>query len=102
MGSRGPKPGFKRAREEAAGTLPAEPSPAPVLASEPPVLLLAGPELTYAQRNNPDKLGGQKLRELAHQRGMSRSELERYGDDDRRIREQLQYLEARRRDAALA
>ena len=81
MGSRGPKPGFKQARAEADAS--AE------LAS-----------LSAADRENPDKLTGQPLRELAHRRGLARSSLDAMSDE--KIREQLRYITHRQYDDALA
>ena len=48
------------------------------------------PVLSAADRENPDKLSGEPLRQLAHRRGIARSELERM--DDAKIRVQLRYL----------
>ena len=50
-------------------------------------------ELSAADRENPEKLSGSDLRELAHRRGLARSELERMDDD--KIRVQLRYLAQR-------
>lgn len=41
-------------------------------------------------RDNPEALAGDALRELAHERGMARSELATMNDD--KVREQLRYL----------
>lgn len=41
-------------------------------------------------RDNPNALAGDALRELAHERGMARSELSTMTDD--KVREQLRYL----------
>lgn len=46
--------------------------------------------LSAADRENPEKLSGSDLRDLAHKRGLSRSEVERMDDD--KIRMQLRYL----------
>ena len=46
--------------------------------------------LSAADRENPEKLSGSDLRELAHRRGLARSEVERMDDD--KIRVQLRYL----------
>jgi len=46
--------------------------------------------LSAADRENPEKLAGSDLRDLAHKRGLSRSEVERMDDD--KIRMQLRYL----------
>lgn len=100
MGARGPKPGFRRRqlevaqqKAEVASAFSAVPP-----AAAPPVLLLAGPALTQAQRNNPAKLGGEALRALAHRRGMARSTMA--GMSDEKVREQLRYLESRRQEEA--
>lgn len=47
-------------------------------------------EPTAADLENPEKLTGNALRELAHKRGLSRSELE--GMPDEKIRMQLLYI----------
>jgi len=46
--------------------------------------------LSAADRENPEKLAGSDLRDLAHKRGLSRSEVERMDDD--KIRLQMRYL----------
>lgn len=46
--------------------------------------------LSAADRENPDKLSGEALRKLAHQRGIARSEAERMDDD--KLRMQLRYI----------
>ena len=48
------------------------------------------PTLTAAERENPDKLTGQALRDLAHRRGIARSESARM--DDAKLRMQLRYI----------
>ena len=53
-------------------------------------------ELSAADRENPEKLSGSDLRELAHRRGLARSEVERMDDD--KIRIQLRYLTHRQYD----
>ena len=52
--------------------------------------------LSAADRENPEKLSGSDLRELAHRRGLARSEIERMDDD--KIRVQLRYLTHRQYD----
>ena len=81
MGKRGPQPGFKKARAEADASA--------ALAS-----------LSAADRENPNKLTGQPLRELAYRRGLARSSLETMSDE--KIREQLRYITHRQYDDALA
>ena len=46
--------------------------------------------LSPADRENPGKLSGQALRDLAHRRGMAKSSLP--GMSDEKIREQLRYI----------
>ena len=46
--------------------------------------------LSAADRENPERLSGSDLRELAHRRGLARSDVERMDDD--KIRTQLRYL----------
>lgn len=72
MGARGPKPGFKRQAVESA---PAQED---------------GPVLSSADRENPNKLSGATLRELAHKRGIARSLVADMSDE--KIREQLRYI----------
>ncbi len=81
MGKRGPQPGFKKARAEADASA-------------------ALSSLSAADRENPDKLTGQPLRELAHRRGLARSSLGAMSDE--KIREQLRYITHRQYDDALA
>lgn len=117
MGSRGPKPGFKQRRAEQAAaaaqataqpkataakkTAVASPIPtakaptAPAKKVRKPV-----PELSAADRENPAKLSGDALRELAHKRGLAKSDLPSMSDD--KIREQLRYMTHRQYDDAVA
>ncbi len=81
MGKRGPQPGFKKARAEADASA-------------------ALSSLSAADRENPDKLTGQPLRELAHRRGLARSSLGAMSVE--KIREQLRYITHRQYDDALA
>ena len=53
-------------------------------------------ELSAADRENPEKLSGSDLRELAHRRGLARSDIERMDDD--KIRTQLRYVTHRQYD----
>jgi len=93
MGARGPKKGFKLARLEGAETplssidATKPETPAIVAPSAEPVTPTA---LTAADMENPNKLEGDALRDLAHKRGLSRSELE--GMPDAKIRMQLLYV----------
>ena len=59
--------------------------PRKVIAEQPDVHALSA-----ADRENPEKLSGSDLRDLAHKRGLSRSEVERMDDD--KIRLQMRYL----------
>jgi hypothetical protein len=45
-------------------------------------------------REHPDKISGQALRDLAHRKGMAKSELANMPDD--KIRTQLKYIDYRR------
>lgn len=45
-------------------------------------------------REHPDKISGQALRDLAHKKGMAKSELANMSDD--KIRIQLKYIDYRR------
>lgn len=81
MGKRGPQPGFKKARAEAEASA-------------------ALSSLSAADRENPNKLTGQPLRELAYRRGLARSSLETMSDE--KIREQLRYITHRQYEDAVA
>lgn len=69
--------------------------PRKVIAEQPVVQALSA-----ADRENPEKLSGSDLRELAHRRGLARSEVERMDDD--KIRMQLRYLTHRQYDDEVA
>lgn len=121
MGKRGPKPGFKKAREASASAPSSAPdTPIPKVAAKKapakkaaakkaPVKDLAQPAssvpidkpvdpvpeaeqvpITAADRENPNKLTGQALRELAHRRGMARSVLADMPEE--KIRMELRYI----------
>lgn len=81
MNARSPKQGFKGQQVEGAAMplsfVPAE-APKPVV------------EMSAADRENPEKLTGEALRNLAHRRGMSLSELT--GMPDAKVRMQLLYI----------
>lgn len=69
--------------------------PRKVVAEQPDVQALSA-----ADRENPEKLSGSALRDLAHKRGLARSEVERMDDD--KIRIQLRYLTHRQYDDEVA
>ena len=52
--------------------------------------------LSAADRENPEKLSGSALHELAHRRGLARSDIAKMDDD--KIRTQLRYLTYRQYD----
>lgn len=81
MGKRGPQPGFKKARAEADAQA-------------------ALSSMSAADRENPDKLSGEALRQLAYRRGLAKSTLATMADE--KIREQLRYITHRQYDDALA
>ncbi len=85
---RGPKPGWKASRLLAAYPSDQDPSPAEVVQAP----------LSAADRENPGKLSGPALRDLAHRRGIARSELAKMGDE--KIRAQLRYVTYRQYEAA--
>lgn len=110
MGARGPKPGFKKARAEKGApssstpaakktaaprkTAAAKPSE-PVAPAAPAAVVIAQAQeeavvLNAADRENPDKLSGDALRQLAHKRGIARSTLPTMTDE--KIRTELRYL----------
>lgn len=103
MGTRGPKPGYKQARAEQAALseLPQDaatglPSPVePVAASD-----ISPPVLSASDRENPNKLSGQALRDLAHRRGLAKSLLPSMSDE--KIRTELRYLTYRQYDDEVA
>lgn len=96
----GPKPGSTRK-----SAVPKPPKPPKVKVAKPsaPVVGVnssppAGEteqlaQMSAADRENPGKLSGQPLKDLAHKRGLSRSELENMSDD--KIRMQLRHVTAR-------
>lgn len=55
--------------------------------------------LSAADRENPDRLSGSALQELAHRRGLARSDILNMDDD--KIRVQLRYLTYRQYDDAV-
>lgn len=55
--------------------------------------------LSAADRENPEKLSGSALHELAHRRGLARSDIAKM--DDEKIRTQLRYLTYRQYDDAV-
>lgn len=55
--------------------------------------------LSAADRENPEKLSGSALHELAHKRGLARSDIAKM--DDEKIRTQLRYLTYRQYDDAV-
>lgn len=98
MGKRGPKPGFKLARAAAeAAAAPSSPeespkkrAPAKPRAQQPQQQAQAEPVLSSGDRENPSKLTGQALRELAHRRGLAKSILADMSDE--KIRTELRYI----------
>lgn len=69
--------------------------PRKVIAEQPEMQALSAADL-----ENPEKLSGSALRDLAHKRGLARSEVERMDDD--KIRIQLRYLTHRQYDDEVA
>ena len=53
-------------------------------------------ELSAADRENPEKLSGSALHELAHRRGLARSAIETMSDE--KIRNELRYIVYRQYD----
>ena len=70
----------------------------PLEQSKPPELSEAPAVMSAADRENPQKISGEALRELAHRRGMARSEVEIMSDE--RIRVQMRYIVARQYEVA--
>jgi hypothetical protein len=99
MGARGPKRGWKKAAQEGAaaaapsvkkrarsapsGKVPAPQAPALAQTTEQVVL-------SAAHRENPEKLSGEALKKLGHQRGLALSQMAQMSDA--KIREQLRYV----------
>ena len=86
-------PKAKAAAPVVAGMPPSPPPTEQPPPAEPPAPLApppAKPELSAADRENPNKLTGEALRRLAHQRGIARSESE--GMSDEKLRTQLSYI----------
>lgn len=76
--------------EPAVVALPVVDSSAPPVKGAPRKRVIV--ELSAADRENPEKLTGPALHELAHRMGMSRSEIERLASDEAKIRMELRYL----------
>lgn len=55
--------------------------------------------LSAADRENPEKLSGSALHELAHRRGLARSDIAKM--DDEKIRTQLRHLTYRQYEDAM-
>lgn len=104
MGTRGPKPGFKQARAEQAALAVSPPDAATAVQPSPvdPVAASAipTPVLSASDRENPDKLSGQALRDLAHRRGIAKSILPTLSDE--KIRTELRYTTYRQYEDAVA
>ena len=99
MGTRGPKPGWKaQAQASAPAAIVEQVAPPPVEPKAPPVAAQPEPRMSAADAANPAKLRGDALRKLAHNRGMSRSEMA--GMSDEKVRVQLKYLTYRQYEAA--
>lgn len=118
MGKRGPQPGFKKARAAQAAapsSLPEDSNTKPAAAAQQalqPTPPAAQPKatkpkaepiaLSAADLENPNKLSGQALRDLAHRRGLAKSILATMPDE--KIRMELRYIAHRQygSDDALA
>jgi hypothetical protein len=91
MGARGPKPGFKAAKAKQAQQAAELAAQQAQQAAAPPPQFVCDPEqaraLSAAHRENPEKLGGEALKQLAHRLGIARSEADRM--DDAKLRQQL-------------
>lgn len=85
MGTRGPKKGFKLARQEGA-----EKPLSSIKAQKPAKQIESAVELSAADRENPERLSGDMLRALAHRRGLSLSALSDMSDE--KIRVELRYV----------
>jgi hypothetical protein len=79
MGKRGPQPGFRKRQQEEAM---AQAAAAEKEGAETP--------LSLSDRENPDKLSGDALRELGHRHGLARSQMASM--DDAKVRRELNYL----------
>lgn len=96
MGRRSVQPAEKKARAtKAAPSLPAakKPRAAAPKASDSNITAPAAEQpivLSAADRENPEKLSGQALKDLAHRRGMAKSILATMPDD--KIRMELRYI----------
>lgn len=107
MGLRGPKRGWKKAAAAKAAAAPSKPAKKAQAAKKAPVKAAPARKvservdkhvtkhladvitLPVAHRENPEKLGGEALKALAHRRGLAKSEVARMSDE--KIREQLKY-----------
>ena len=97
MATRGPKPGWKKSQPEQSQALPGA-QEAPGVVPSATVTVEPAPILSAADLENPSKLSGQQLQDLAWRRGLSRSSME--GMPDAKIREQLRYITQRQYEAA--
>lgn len=109
MAKPGPKPGFKRkpaqqetvapaapdvqATASTADNAPAQVQPEQVRAQTAQPVQTEQPAASASDRENPSKLSGQALRDLAHRRGIALSTLCFMSDE--KIREQLLYINYR-------
>jgi pyruvate/2-oxoglutarate dehydrogenase complex dihydrolipoamide acyltransferase (E2) component len=102
VGQRGPKPGWKKAKQAQAANAAAAPAAKkPARAATQPTTEARKADvvvLSAADRENPEKLSGEALVKLAHRRGIALSDLAKMSDA--KIREQLRYLVHRQYDEA--
>ena len=97
MATRGPKPGWKKSQPAQSQAVPGA-QEAPGVVPPATVTVEPAPILSAADLENPNKLSGRQLRDLAWRRGLSRSSME--GMADAKIREQLRYITQRQYEAA--
>jgi hypothetical protein len=94
MGARGPQPGAKAAKKASAAVVAA--APALLAKAQPstdePAQVVGS--MSAADRENPSKLSGQALKDLAHRWGISRSEANSLSDE--RLRLQMRHITSRR------
>lgn len=106
MGKRGPQPGFKKARAaqaaapSSASAVIKPAAPAKKVAAKTVAPAAEPIVLNAADRENPNKLTGQALRDLAHRRGMAKSILADMPDE--KIRMELRYITGRQYEDAVA
>lgn len=99
MAKPGPKPGWKRTQADIQAQSAEAVAEPQAIAAEPGQAADPYAGISASDRENPNKLTGQPLRDLAHRRGIGRSTLATMSDD--KIRSELRYITYRQYDDAV-